>query len=151
MQDPTHSTEATLVIDDVVELQALNRALQVALRCEAADDPAVLGSPIVAKLAHRVVDVLVKRDEAKQGRRAVEKWERWRRAESRPTLLAYAERRVAATENWSDLSVEVRRQMVESWIAPFVAPVAWIEHLLGEPSAKGATGALAHRTDPPRS
>ena len=127
--DPLDVIEPLFRVDDPAELVALQRALQVALRCEDADDPAVVGSPIVAALAHRVVDALIAAEE-RRGRGA-QRWRSWRLLSAHPEALALVERRKASMPGWSALAVDARRALVESWIAPLVADATLLDALVG--------------------
>lgn len=129
MREPTHSTEPVFTITTLAELSALQRALQVALRCDDADDPAVVGSPIVAALAHRAVDAMIEAD--RQRGRDIGRWRSWRQLESRPNVLDFVERRKASMPDWGGLELGVRRTLVESWIAPFVADATLLDALVG--------------------
>lgn len=128
MPDPTHSIEP-FQITDISDLHALNRALQVALRADS-DDPALVGSPIVAALAHRVVDALIEAERARSGASAEARWASWRRIESRPDLLAWARRTSTAAPRWATWTRPERQRYVEALIAPFVATDATMEVLL---------------------
>ena len=127
--DPLDVIEPLFRVDDPAELVALQRALQVALRCEDAEDPAVVGSPIVAALAHRVVDALIAAEERRG--RGTQRWRSWRLVDSHPDVLAFVERRKASTPSWSTLAVDARRALVESWIAPLVADATLLDALVG--------------------
>jgi hypothetical protein len=114
---------ATFSVTDKYELQALHRVLFQAQFPEQTLDRYVPGSPLLADMANRLVDVLTTQDS---------RWSEWRAAEKHPDKVSIAERHLTANPLWSKMSRQERVAQVHNQLAPLVPSNELVSKLVGD-------------------
>jgi hypothetical protein len=103
------------VVEDRNELLSLHRALLEAKFSNDPNDPAVIGSKIIADLSNRVVDSLI-RSESETG----EKWEKWRK---NSISVNRREWKIALNsiphKKWAEWDKERKINFIEILFSPF--------------------------------
>ena len=109
-----------LEIKDRWELLALHRALFEAKLHRAPEDLDVAGSPILARLAERVIDALIEVEEANGKPDARTTWTAWRQASNHPRRHAAIREAVESCSQWSQMTGDDRRSFVVDALSPLV-------------------------------
>jgi hypothetical protein len=123
------------------ELLAVHRALMEAKFREAPNDPVLLGSPLLADVANRVVDALIGLDSQRHGSAGRDRWVEWRQLSPERREWKLAIQAVSSAESWSKWSQAERRSYVITVLAPFT---------LDDPSIEAFLEEIANmRADPP--
>jgi hypothetical protein len=110
-----------LVIGEGHELMALHRALFEAKFAERPNDRDIAGSPFVASIANRVVDMLAATDPG---------WNEWREARKHERCLSVVRTRIAECAPWMDWSSDKRREYASALLSPLVADEALMSELI---------------------
>ncbi len=125
--------ESRVVIEGFADLNALHRALVEAKFNHGPQDQLVSGSPLVAKIANRVVEAL--EAAANEERPDSPLRDSWRWLENRPDILAVVRERLAEAEQAFSLSRQQKRELLEALIAPFLASDETLDSLADDHAA----------------
>ena len=110
------------IVSEDHELIALHRSLFEAQFAVSPHDRDVPGSPILANLANRVVDLLSQRDS---------RWTQWRNASNHPDRVEIARKRLLADPRWRDMPRQEKEQHVRNHLAPLVPDHDLVLSLVG--------------------
>lgn len=108
------------VVDDLVDLLALQRVFREAKFCAEPDDFEVSDSPIVQKLFMRLIDVIVSVETERDGEGARDKWNAWLRIDPSRDEWNAALLRARRESTWESLSESDRQAYVTRLFSPFV-------------------------------
>ena len=115
-----------LIIDDEYDLLALHRSLFAVKFSYPPADPDLPLSPVVAKLANRVLAELEKLPNRHDG----ENWQKWRKAEKHEHRFDVLIKNLTYGDRWSSFSGEEKRSLVVDGLAPLRAEEATIDRLI---------------------
>jgi hypothetical protein len=124
-----------ITIKDRWELLALHRALFEAKLHSAPEDRDIVGSPVLARLAERVVDELIAAETREGDANSKTRWGTWRRASEHPQRVNYLRAALQAQKNWAGYDELSRRTFLIDALAPLVAEEYEIQQLLKEADA----------------
>ena len=110
------------------ELLALHRALMEAKFHDTPNDPAVAGSPFVADVANRIVEILANWKQS--DRPAGHDWPSWRHVGPGHREWAVAIDRAREATNWITWNEDERRQFAKILLSPFVATSEVLEQFI---------------------
>ena len=106
------------------ELVVLHRALFAAKFPGANQDPALIGSPVLANLANRVVQALS--ESQKQ-----ENWEEWRQAEKHEHIIQFVKKQIGTVSSlWETWSEEEKESYISYLLSPLIPGKALMKELL---------------------
>lgn len=124
-----------ITIKDRWELLALHRALFEAKLHSAPEDKDIVGSPVLARLAERVVDELIATETRDGDLDSKKRWEKWRKISEHPRRLDYVRAALQAQKNWTSYDEESRRTFLVDALSPLVAEEYELQQLLNEATA----------------
>ena len=108
-----------LIVEDYHELLVLHRALMEAKFHPEPVHEELSGSPYLAAISRRLLDVLSKVDGDREGEAASERWRSWREVDSRLTEWKVAVRKAADASIWASWTVQQRAEFAELLLSPF--------------------------------
>tara|TARA_R110002094_G_scaffold198517_3_gene170808 strand:+ start:14 stop:418 length:405 start_codon:yes stop_codon:yes gene_type:complete len=121
---------AQFTTEDRWELLALHRTIMEAKFHRDPWDFDVGPSPILARIADRVVGALVEAEVASGKADAEEAWTRWRDATQHPRCVDAVRGMIERSSIWGGLTPSEKRDFVVDAFRPLVAPEAMIEGLV---------------------
>jgi hypothetical protein len=107
------------VVDDIVELLALQRVFREAKFCTEPDDVEVSDSPVVAKLFERLVTTLVAQEVERDGEDARQRWAKWLAIDESRDEWDAAIRRAKTDVRWATFPIDERSEYVRLLLSPF--------------------------------
>ncbi|HZV56350.1 MAG TPA: hypothetical protein VFF89_01635 [Sphingobium sp.] len=108
-------------VTEKVELLALHRALFEAQFSESPHDKDVPGSPLLASMANRIVDLLSQDDP---------RWADWRIASRHPARVQIARTRLISDPKWIAMPREEKEMRIRNHLAPLIPDEAFIVELI---------------------
>lgn len=105
-----------LVINEYYQLLNLHKALLEAKFHENPDNRYVAGSPYVAQLSNKVVDLLALMENNRKG---VESWTEWRKLSNQAFYKTRVIEAIIKGGRWNSLSDCKKRETVSNYISPF--------------------------------
>ncbi len=117
---------------DYYELLAVHRALQELKWIEHPRDPAVIGSPYVAKFAHRVLDALIEIERGKGNHDAANAWKTWRQIDETRAEWNSIQRQIQLTLDWNQMDKKDKQHHVKNIASPFTITLDKINILVAE-------------------
>ncbi len=124
-----------ITIKDRWELLALHRALFEAKLHSAPEDQDIVGSPVLARLAERVVDELIATETREGDADSKQRWGTWRRASEHPRRMGYVRAAIQNQKNWASYDELSRRTFVIDALSPLIAEEYELQQLLNEAAA----------------
>jgi hypothetical protein len=118
------------VVDDPIELLALQQVFQEAKFSSDAVDADIAHSPVVSRLFERLVATLMSNDIDRGGDGAQARWAQWLLLDETRAEWAVAVRRASANAQWAALSPHQRAEYVQVLLSPFTLPPEGIDRFL---------------------
>ncbi|GGK94637.1 hypothetical protein GCM10011588_06280 [Nocardia jinanensis] len=87
------------------------------------------GSPFIAVVQHRLLDMIAEADPAKE-----QDWHRWRQAEHHPHRVKQVRNYLQGVKGWPTMTADTRRQFVRDLFAPLLPSEDLLEELMGHES-----------------
>ena len=126
---------AKIELTDHTTLLAVHRALLELKSVTCPNDPAVIGSPLVASFANCVLDALIESELENGNTERADSWETWRRLdETRPEWQLVVQQ-LALGSNWRQMSREKRHEFVLALVSPFTVTAKQLDRLVLEGDA----------------
>jgi hypothetical protein len=123
----------SLVVSDYPALLALHRAIIEAKFAENPTQAELLGSPILAGVANRLVDVLVQREAELGVQQARDNWQKWREINATRrewgVVVKYIVNHAAVWHGWTDIE---RKETIQIMLSPYVVSEEKLENLIAE-------------------
>ena len=113
----------SFTVSDKYELIALHRSLFEAQFAVSPHDRDVPGSPLLASLANRVVDLLSQQDL---------RWAQWRIASQHPDRVEIVRKRLLVDPRWADMPRPEREKHVRNHLAPLIPDDSLLAELVGD-------------------
>lgn len=121
---------ARLTINDYDELVAVHRALLELKTISNPNDEAVIGSPLVAQFAHRLLDTIIEADRERVGNDSASRWNSWRLLDESRREWGLIANQIANVDNWDRMSSEQRREYITNVASPFKLSEAQLDSLV---------------------
>ncbi len=114
------SNNRGFIVDNLTELRALQRVFREAKFCTEPDDKDIAGSPIVAQLFERLMEVLIEQQVTREGDEARRRWNAWLQIDDSRDEWFAAIRRAKADVRWDRFTESERANYVKILLSPFV-------------------------------
>lgn len=119
----TAVTQWQLPLDSIDQARSLHRML-FEIKFDEMPADAFLGSPHIAAVQHRLIDMLTDAEPNKR-------WDQWRQADQHPHRVDYIRRHIEQSTVWPTMPAEARRQYVQDLLAPLIPSQELLEELTG--------------------
>jgi hypothetical protein len=118
-------------IDDYDQLMALHRVMMEAKFTTDPNDSDIQGSPLVAAIAHQIVETLAEMDSGKTGEAARSKWQAWRTISPERREYQIIQTKLSSAPGWRTLSASEQTQYVKDLVSPLLISDELIRQLIG--------------------
>jgi hypothetical protein len=118
-------------IDDYDQLMALHRVMMEAKFTLDPNDRDIQGSPLVAAIAHQIVESLTDMDSGKTGAAARSKWQAWRTISPERREYQIIQAKLNSESAWRKLSAAEQTQYVKDLASPLLISDQLIRELIG--------------------
>jgi hypothetical protein len=106
------------LIDNYYELMALHRVIMEAKFNVDPNDLEIQLSPMVAKIANQVVEVLIEMEVSKNGESSRSKWQEWRKVSSDRREYQIVQTKVKSEALWKTWSFDEQAIYVKDLVSP---------------------------------
>ncbi|MRW88168.1 hypothetical protein GJ698_29235 [Pseudoduganella sp. FT26W] len=144
IRDPRHvtgekkMTSKGFFIEDFYELLAMQRVFREAKFCFEPSDDEISSSPIVARLAQRLMEALVNADVERKGEKKKNDWDDWLSLDETREEWGVALTRTKKEQRWESWSEKQQREYLQSLLSPFILTEENLKKFMREVNAQNA-------------